>query len=183
MLHHGTLLVNLDFEAMAALLTPDAAKYQSKGVASIKARVGNISELWRPGSSMEELMAALAEEAGAEPAQVPGELRVKAFLYKLEKYGHWKGNVGRSPAFTVSRKRRFPWGSVQLCLKVKAGVVETCRIYGDFFAAEELSELEGLLEGLRAGEGELERALRATDLSRWFPACDQEELGALLAGI
>ena len=58
-LHHGTLLVSLDFGELVQALHVDPDKIRSKGIASVRSRVANISEFWAPGSSMESLRAAL----------------------------------------------------------------------------------------------------------------------------
>ena len=58
-LHHGTLLVSLDFGELVQALHVDPDKIRSKGIASVRSRVANISEFWTPGSGMEDLRAAL----------------------------------------------------------------------------------------------------------------------------
>ncbi len=179
-LHHGTLLVDADFEAMTRALHPDPEKYLSKGVASVRARVANISEFWRPGSDIGALCSLLAGEAGAGAAPVPDWARDAALRLQREKYGRWEWNIGASPAFTSSTKRRFPWGRVQVCLRVERGVVAAARIYGDFFAVEPVAELERLLVGLQARRGALEEALSGRRLGAWFSGCDEEETRAFL---
>ncbi|MCL2748178.1 MAG: lipoate--protein ligase family protein [Oscillospiraceae bacterium] len=43
-LHHGTLLFDVDLDTLALVLTPDPAKLRTKGVKSVRSRVCNISE-------------------------------------------------------------------------------------------------------------------------------------------
>ncbi|MEI6309433.1 MAG: lipoate--protein ligase, partial [bacterium] len=43
--HHGTILVNADFQKMSRYLQPSAEKMRAKGVESVRARVVNLSEL------------------------------------------------------------------------------------------------------------------------------------------
>jgi len=43
-LHHGTLMYDVDIETLEKVLTPDPAKLSSKGIKSIRSRVCNISE-------------------------------------------------------------------------------------------------------------------------------------------
>ena len=45
--HHGTLLVDVDMEAMGRYLSPSTAKLQAKGVSSVRSRVVNLRELRR----------------------------------------------------------------------------------------------------------------------------------------
>ncbi len=179
-LHHGTLLVNVDFEAMTRALHPEPEKYLSKGVASVRARVANISEFWRPDASLDELCALLACEMGAEAAAVPDRAEAEASRLQKEKYGRWEWNIGASPAFTSSTKHRFAWGQVQICLRVEKGVIAEARVYGDFFAVEPVAELEALLTGLAARREALDQALAGKALGRWFSGCDEEETRAFL---
>ena len=43
-LHHGCILVNSDLDVLSQALNVDPAKYKSKGVASVRSRVGNLAE-------------------------------------------------------------------------------------------------------------------------------------------
>ena len=43
-MHHGTILVSADLEHLAKYLAPSPAKLAAKGVASVRARVCNLSE-------------------------------------------------------------------------------------------------------------------------------------------
>ena len=175
-LHHGTLLVALNFEDMVAALIVDPEKYRSKGVASVRARVANISESWQPGSTMDDLRAALAACCAPEsvPRDVPEDALREAGRLAEEKYRTWEWNFGHSPAFSERRRRRFPWGLVDVLLDVRKGVIESCRIHGDFFAAADVGELERRLTGVRDEPQALRDALRGVDWEACFSGCDPE---------
>ncbi len=44
-LHHGTILIDTDLEAMQTYLNPNVMKLKSKGVESVKQRVINLKQL------------------------------------------------------------------------------------------------------------------------------------------
>ena len=51
--HHGTILINSDVERMRSALSPSKLKLQSKGVASVVARVGNLKD-WDPDVNVDK---------------------------------------------------------------------------------------------------------------------------------
>ena len=182
-LHHGTLLVNLDFEAMTRALHPDPEKYLSKGVASVRARVANIGELWRAGCSMEELRQRLVARCADREGPVSRAVLERAAGLARDKYASWDWNFGASPAFTERRARRFPWGRIEACLRVERGRIEACRFHGDFFSSRDVGELEERLVGTSREPGALEALLRELPLEEWFAGCTGEEVAAFIAGV
>lgn len=44
-LHHGTMLLNIDLDAVEKYLSPNKLKLKSKGIESVRARVMNLSEI------------------------------------------------------------------------------------------------------------------------------------------
>lgn len=173
-LHHGTLLVNLNFADMVAALSVDPEKYRSKGVASVRARVANISEFWRPGTTLDDLRAALAAccAPDAAPQALPGDILREARRLAEEKYRTWDWNFGHSPAFSEQRRQRFPWGLVDLRLDVRRGIITACRLSGDFFAATDSAALERRLIGVRDEPEALRAALADVDWEACFSGCD-----------
>ncbi|WP_300786995.1 lipoate--protein ligase [uncultured Desulfovibrio sp.] len=173
-LHHGTLLVNLDFADMVAALSVNPEKYRSRGVASVRARVTNISEHWDAGSTMEDLREALAAccAPGSVLRDVPPDVLREAEGLAAAKYRTWEWNFGKSPAFSERRRQRFPWGLVDVLLDVRGGRIASCRILGDFFAAADVGELERRLTGVRDEPDALRAALTGVDWESCFSGCE-----------
>ncbi len=171
-LHHGTLLVDADFEAMTRALTPDPEKYLSKGIASVRARVANISSFWRKGTTLDTLCEMLAEEAGGMPCELPVEVLARAQALQKERYGSWDWNIGKSPAFTSHTEKRFPFGRIQICLAVKGGFITACRLYGDFFAQRPVAEIEERLTGCQSTREAMEKALQDVKLAVYFSGAE-----------
>lgn len=175
-LHHGTLLVSLDFGELVQALHVDPDKIRSKGIASVRSRVANIAEFWRPGSDMDSLRAALLRHcADGEAVLDPDVLRAAEELAE-RKYRSWDWNYGASPDFTLRRRERFPWGVVDWRLDVHDGIIRDCRICGDFFAAADIACLEERLRGVRCEHDALAEALRHVPWQEHFSHCDPERM-------
>lgn len=175
-LHHGTLLVDVDFERMTEALTADSEKIRSKGISSVRARVGNISEYWAQETTMEKLKICLLRRCARSEARLnPGDRAVAEALAET-KYRQWDWNYGASPLYTRKKRERFPWGSVEQRLAVRNGVIESCKIHGDFFATASIEDLEKIFVGRRHDPGALEHALNHLDWETWFSGCDHESM-------
>lgn len=175
-LHHGTLLVDLNFSDLVEALQVEPEKYLSKGVASVRARVANISEFCTSSALMDELRAALVRTCADRQIGLPPDAHRRAEALAETKYRTWEWNYGASPAFAFRRKERFPWGSVDLRLNVRKGVIVAARIHGDFFSAADVDELERRLIGLRHEPSCLAEALRDAPWTSWFSGCDPERM-------
>jgi len=181
-LHHGTLLVQADFERMGRALTPDAAKLRSRGVASVRARVGNLADIWQSGTTMEDLKACLLRHCACGLADLADADTAAASALAERKYQQWSWNYGASPPFDETRSQRFAFGSISLRLAVRQGRITDCRIYGDFFVQDDITELESLLTGQSCEPQSLRHALASVDWPRWFGPCDAGELLDFFAG-
>jgi lipoate-protein ligase A len=85
-----------------------------------------------------------------------------------EKYSGWDWSYGRSPAYTFENSARFPFGLVDLRLKVEHGVIERADIFGDFFGIRDISELAELLVQLRHDRAEIAAAMREVPVGEYI---------------
>jgi len=150
-LHHGTILMDVDFTKLGRYLQPSKAKLDAKGVQSVRARVGNLSEL-APGINIPALKTALFEafheEYGATDTVAVTDLVDAAHLDSLTaKYRDWDWTFGKTPQFDVTLEQRFPFGSVELLLRLKNGVVQTANCYSDANDPELAARLTTALTG------------------------------------
>ncbi len=173
-LHHGTLLIDVNFERLVEALNVDPEKMRSKGVASVRSRVGNISEFWRSGSDIAALTEALLRHCAHQPGSVTEAVMAEADKLADEKYRRWSWNYGAMPNFTERKRQRFDWGTVELRLDVKDGHIAACKILGDFFcnAGEGIQELEQGIVGTAREPAQLEQALDQAHMARYFSGCD-----------
>jgi len=184
-LFHGTLLFDVDFEAMAAALTPPRAKIEAKGVASVRARVANLSE-FLPGLDRETFRHALECELLRqfglnEPVPIPDNWVREAERTADERYRSWEWNFGESPDFTFERTRRFPCGIVTVHLDIHSSVIRRAAFRGDFFGTAPVDGLALLLAGCPHRADAIRAALSGADIGRYIAGLELDPLTELLA--
>ncbi len=186
-LHHGTILYDSNLENVQAALNVKAEKMASKGVRSVRARVTNLSAYMpRPIPILEFRDSLLGEFLRDEQASGPSirhlDERDMLAVRRLidDKYSTWDWNFGRSPEYNLKGAGRFACGSVEAYLKVERGVIQSCRIYGDFFADEDISGLEAGLVGTGYAEADLREAYGRLGAGRYIPGMGIEDFLRLL---
>lgn len=150
-LHHGTLLFDVDLDALATALLVDPVKYRDKAVKSIRKRVTNICRHLEPpvsvGQFMERLLSHIeTANNGYRDVFSPADT---AAIQKLarEKYDRWEWNYGRSPTYNFRKSARTPGGTLDVYMDVQKGVIRSVRLYGDYFGAGDVRDVETALEG------------------------------------
>jgi len=153
-LHHGTILINVDFNALGRILNPDKAKLKSKGVDSVQARVQNLKEL-NPEVNHEAICDALVQEFfktyhnQCEVEYLKHEVlaSIPSLAASYEKLKDWKWRFGETPAFNHSLEKRFTWGNIDLQVNAKKGIITEVKIFSDSLYPQMIDELTLALEG------------------------------------
>jgi lipoate---protein ligase len=172
MFTHGTLLFNSEMEHIVSALRVKKDKIESKGIKSVRSRVANISEFLTEKMDIEEFRTSLLKfifngEEISEYVLIDEDWE-KIHQLSKERYQNWDWNYGKSPKFNLQHSHRFPVGQVDVRLDVNKGVIENCKIYGDFFGVGDVSEIESKLKGIRYEKSELEKALKDVDTTYYF---------------
>ncbi len=160
--HHGTLLIDVDAEAMTRYLSPSKAKLQAKGVESVRSRVVNLKEL-NPAITVDTLKAAM-RQAFSEvydlplcPPPVVDEARIK------ELTAHYASDAwlfGQKLPFTFRCEQRFPWGGIELQLFVDRGAITDAKVYTDAMDDGLAARLEAVLIGCALRKDAIGQALQ-----------------------
>ena len=156
-LHHGTILIDGDMEALQHYLRPKPAKLQKHGVSSVKSRVANLHDL-NPditvASIQPRLQKAFADEYGDEINVVSFDEiialpEVKCLHDELASeewlYSKWKN-------FTAQRTGHFDWGDVELSLVVEDDSIRDVQIASDALDLASLDEARHLLLGSKLNQ-------------------------------
>lgn len=181
-LHHGTLLFDSDFSMIAGALTPDPSKFESKGVKSVRSRVGNIRANLTKDMDIQAFWRYL--EKSLADSLVFSSLTEQEILEvqkrKAEKYDTWEWNYGKSPAYALRNKRRFPGGMLEVNLSVAGGKIAGIKLYGDFLAVQPVDILEKGLIGCPCKEDCLADTLKQLPVADCLGAITGKELTELI---
>lgn len=174
--HHGTLMVDVDTALVQRYLSPSKAKLEAKGVDSVRARVVNLKE-FVPDLTVERLASALisalpAVYSAGEGIPAIQDLDPKAFdLGDLRaKYASDAWLYGPKLPFTLSCEDRFPWGGVELQLKVNEGVIRAAKVYTDAMDETLAGTVEEMLMGCPFQFSPLSAALGSASLAEQVKA-------------
>lgn len=185
-----SLLLDVYYEAIVKSLNPNRKKIESKGIQSVRARVGNI----RDSLSPEYQNITIQDFKDLIITQLMGIDDIKdAKRYELtdedwagidqlvaEKYDNWEWNYGRSPRYEYNRNDRFACGTIDISLSIAGNRIEGCSIFGDFFGQGDIKDVEDQLIGTRMVKSDLLDCLNNIDLNFYFGKVTAEELVALI---
>ena len=183
-LHHGTLLFNSEMEELVNSLKVSKDKIESKGLKSIKSRVANIKDHIGKDSKIKEVSDfkdALFEHMKNRMEEFEEYVLTendKKEIEKLkkEKYDKWEWNYGESPEADIHRQRKYTAGKVESYIKLKDGLIENIKLYGDFFSSREIEDLENGLKGKKYMKSEIAEYLKTVNVSEYFSGFSEEEI-------
>jgi lipoate-protein ligase A len=173
MFSHGTLLFDSEIDSVVSALKVKKDKIESKGIKSIRSRVANISEYLEEKITINQFRELLLRNIFGGAENIPTYNLTEEDWEKIneiskERYQNWDWNYGKSPKFNYQHSHRFPVGQIDVRLEVHKGIIENCKIYGDFFGVEDVEEIEAALAGARYDKGEMDKALEKIDVKKYF---------------
>ncbi|KEP25594.1 MULTISPECIES: lipoate--protein ligase [Bacillus] len=177
---HGTLLFDSEIEHVVSALNVKKEKIESKGIKSIRSRVANISELMDQKMTTEEfrkiLLSYIFDTDGDVPQyQLTDKDWQKIHEISRDRYQKWEWNYGRSPKFNLQHSKRFPAGSIDLRLEVKKGMIQDCKIFGDFFGVGDIADIEKRLIGQQYDRKTISDVLEDMDMRHYFGNVSKED--------
>ena len=112
-----SLLLDVDYDAMVNVLKPNRKKIESKGIKSVRARVGQIRDALDPKyqditiHEFKDLMIkqimGIDDIKDAKRYELTDEDWAGIDQLVAEKYDNWEWNYGRSPRYEYNRNERF----------------------------------------------------------------------------
>ena len=152
--HHGTLLVDTDYNQLVNYLQVSEDKIKAKGVESVRSRVVNLKNINKE-ITIKKLKKTLQKcfvdiypgNLCSTPQKYnPEEMSDIKELYN--KYSSWEWRFGQTPEFDIKFDNRFSWGGIELGFSLKDGHIEDVSIFSDAMDVAIIRELKSSLKGL-----------------------------------
>lgn len=185
MFSHGTLLFDTNLEHVVLALTPKLSKITSKGLKSVRSRVANITEFLAAPLDIhtfkQRILQGVFQCADNFPAYTLTEADWESIhAISARSYANWDWNYGKSPQFNVQKTHRFPSGEIDARIDVRAGRIESVKIFGDFLGDGDVADIEARLQGVRYDTTALLEALADVELAPYFGGVSPAEFVEML---
>lgn len=151
--HHGTLLIRADMEKLQRYLNPSKAKLTAKGIASVRSRVMNLTELC-PDLTIAQMktnmQCAFAQvyRLPVQTLQLP-DAALSQIVETKERISSWEYLYGTPLPFACQMEQHFSWGTVQLHIQAKSGIIQAVKMYTDAMDWSLPAAVEAALVGCR----------------------------------
>ena len=181
MMHHGCLLFDVDMSVLADALKVSKDKIESKGVKSVRARVTNINNELPQKMTVLEFKDAILNQMKKEYPDMEEYVLSEDELKHIQdirdsQFGTWDWTYGETPDYTIERNVRYPAGKITSFTNVEKSVIESIKIYGDFFGIGDVSDIETLLVGTRYEYKDVLAKLQTVDINHYFSRITAEEV-------
>ena len=181
---HGTLMFNVDIDKLTQVLCPPATKLQSKGIASVRSRVANLSEFLPDITDISLFKQHLENILSNNYADQEWTLSPKD-IQNIEQLAHdkfekWEWIYGHSPRATLNYSKRMACGTVHIHLNIAENRINSCLFGGDFIGNLPTNELEKALTSLPYDRDSIYKVLTQMDVSRYFDGVTAIELLQLI---
>lgn len=179
LLHHGTIMYDVDLDVVQRVLNVRRDKIESKGFKSVRSRVTNLKP-YLGEATLDSFHQTLTESIARENGGIEGFYRLTEedvlAVEKLvsERFGQFAWNFGQSPAFNLRASQRFPSGLVDVRCLVEHAMIREVTIYGDFFSQHDIGDIGRRLTGAVFEEREVSRRLDGTPLEEYLGISQSE---------
>ncbi|MCL2463363.1 MAG: lipoate--protein ligase [Defluviitaleaceae bacterium] len=184
LMHHGTILFDVDFDKMSQALRPPKDKYASKGIQSVRARVGNLREYLPDLTTvefLEFLRGYVVQNRRLTSYELTGKDLAAVETLRAARYSTWEWNWGKSPEYNVEKRRRIDgFGAITLKLKIAGGVIAGFDAAGDYFGTRPSAGLAAILTGVKLEARALYEKLSGVPFGEFFEGLSVNEFVRIL---
>ena len=148
-MYHGTVLVSVNFEQLGKALTPSKLKLQSKGIASVRSRVVNLSSI-HSDITIDKVMQAFIKTFDCENIEYIDKTTFKAPLEQMLSSYDWL--YAQSPQFDMELEHRYSFGNISVHISASDGMMQSVIINTDSLQLYDFKSCEDKLVGKRFSE-------------------------------
>lgn len=184
LMHHGTILYDVNLEDMVRALNVAPDKIISKGVKSVRSRVTNIKEHLNNSSDIFDFWEALhyyLSNKNQDKEIILSDEEIAKIQYEADtKFSTWEWIYGQSPKFDLKNGKRFAGGKLEVLMNVDKGYITEVRFVGDFLGLKDVSDIEKALVNARFDKADVNKVLLAYDFKLYFGTITKEEILSLM---
>ncbi len=187
LLHHGTILYDVDFSNVKNILLPNSAKLETKGVKSVQSRVGNLvtfdgnwEEVGVP-KLINTLVSEIADDVEFEFTQEQ--------LDEIQKIAD--ANKGAID-FILENKKQYQnqyveyipgFGTIEIYSNLEDGKISELEIHGEYFFKSDLDDIKKQIVGVEFVKEAIQQFVHGIEnFENYFHKLTKEKLVELIYG-
>ncbi|MGZ9755381.1 lipoate--protein ligase [Mycoplasma sp. 394] len=184
--HHGTILFNVDLTRLSTVLNPSKLKMESKGINSARQRVTNILDELPVKMSIEEFknkfIEYLMHKYDAKLLDIPEKYTTLVpQLRKIRSSNEWV--LGKNPEFSFYSEKKTDGGILQISANVKENKIVEIKFEGDFLTLLGTESIESALVGLDFEKNKILEFLKSVpNLDNYFGSISPQEIVDIMFG-
>lgn len=185
---HGTLMFNVNLEALTDALAVPGSKLSAAGIASVRSRVANLKD-YLPGirdigefqEKLFDIMSSNSHGGKDTEVSISDEQKSRIEALADSKFRTWEWIYGRSPAGEFLQRSKFSCGTVEVSFSLNHGLISLIRFGGDYLGNLHVDELEKRLTGIRFLKEEILSTLASGHhAGEYFDGMTDEELAGFI---
>ncbi len=184
LLHHGTLMVDVDVTAMLNVLNVSEMKISSKAIDSVRSRVLNLKSLLPSGFDTFALRDELIKTyfRGKEYGEYTLDKKDTDNINTMvkEKFSTNEYNLSQKAPFGVVKRKKFTAGIIEAGFNVKNNRIEGISFCGDFFENDSIRQLEGILSNVPFNQKDIKERLLNINAGDYIANLTNDELIELI---
>lgn len=173
--HHGSILYNINMEKLSHVLTPQKIKFQGKEVKSVQSRIKTLSDMVDLDSKefFKKIQDGIIEDLKLEEYKIDDRYHdeIESYVEKFKDDYFVLGHGLTKANYQV----KHPYGVVEYSYDINKAYIENFAIEGDFFSKKDLEEFIQKFEGKKMDVGVFEEILSHVDIDEYIVGMNKKD--------
>ncbi|MCI5839982.1 MAG: lipoate--protein ligase [Peptoniphilaceae bacterium] len=172
--HHGTILFDIDSEKMSKSLTPQKIKFEGKAVKSAASRITTINDMidMEYDEFFNKIKKGIIEDNKLLPYTLNDEDKEEVMEYKKMFEDH--DFIYSKGETSANYQKKHDFGIVEYSYNIKENLLEDFKIEGDFFSKKDISEFCNMFEGKSFTIDEFHNILKKIDINEYIVGMNEK---------